>query len=602
MLRTLTVDNYALIEHLEMELGGGLNIVTGETGAGKSILLGALGLLLGTRSEAGVQGDPGRACVVEGVFAVEGYGLEAFFEENDLDYADQTTVRRVISASGKSRAYVNDLPVGLAVLRELADRLIDIHSQHENLLLKGEAFRMSVVDTAAGQNDLVARYGEEYRTWRRLEKELAAARAEVSESRRDEDWLRHQADELASLKLRAGEGEALEAEQRELAHSDEIREAIGLCASELGADEGGVVQRVKYLRQVIERVRKTYPRAAEFAERLGSTYLELHDMERELASEYERVPSDPARLDVVSARLDTIWDLQRKHRVQSVEQLIDTQRDFEARLAAIDSSDDHLAGLAREVSEHEQRVRELAARLSEGRRRAAVSLGADVEKILGGLGMAENQFVVEVSPAGGVAGSKPAAGAIGGGADPAAGSGGAKSGASGVSCAGGGGGVAGELRPGGVDSGAGELRPSGADEVRFLFTANASVAPRPIEKIASGGEISRVMLALKTLSARASGRPTVVFDEIDAGVSGRVADAMGEVIARLADGCQVLNITHLPQIAAGRGEHFLVYKEGGATRIRKLTDEERVREIAGMLSGNVVTDAALQHARQLLTD
>ncbi len=544
MLRSLTVENYVLIEHLEMDFGPRLNIITGETGAGKSILLGALGLLLGTRGESGVLGDPQKNCVVEGVFEVE--GLEHFFAENDIEFAPLTTVRRVILAGGKSKAFVNDLPVTIAVLRELGERLIDVHSQHENLLLKGDAFRTSIVDVAAGQGESVGRYGEIFSHWRGLSRQLEERRESFAAARRDEDYVRHQFAELAALKLRAGEQQELEAEQQQLAHADEIREALGLCVDELSADDGGILGRVKFMRQAVERVQNIHPSAKEFSDRLNSVYLELHDLEREMSGECERVEGNPERLDTVNRRLDAIWSLERKHRVDSVEELLALQEQLDAQLQAIDNSDEELKRLEGEVATVHREVRALAEKISEGRKKAAAVVAAHVENTLKELGMAGAKFVVEVCP---------------------------------------------------VD----DLRPNGADEVRFLFASGSSSTPRPVEKIASGGEISRVMLALKTLSARVKGQPTVVFDEIDAGVSGRVADAMGRVIGELAQSCQVVNITHLPQIAAGKGEHFVVYKEGGSTKIKPLSGDERVAEIAKMLSGNTVTDAAVKQARELLS-
>ncbi len=546
MLRSLSVENYALIDRLDMTLGPKLNTVTGETGAGKSILLGALGLLLGTRGEAGVQKDPSRACVVEGVFELAGYGLEPFFEENDLDFSPESTLRRVISTSGKSRAYVNELPVALGVLKALSDRLIDIHSQHENLLLRNDAFRTSILDVAAGQAPVVKRYGERFAAWRGLLKELAEARAAAAEARSDEEWLRHQADELAALRLVAGEEAELETEQRELSHSDELREAFGLVANELGADETGVVARLKALRGALDKVSRIHAGAADFAQRLGSAHLDMRDLEREAVAEYERVEGNPERLATVIARLDTIYDLQRKHRVNSVAELLELQARFEEQLDGIEHSGSRVTELEAAAESSGAAVRELAAQISEGRRGAAPQVESAVEQMLRRLGMAEARLVVELSEAA-------------------------------------------------------ALRANGGDEVRFLFTANGGMAPRPIEKIASGGEISRVMLALKTLSARSTGQPTVIFDEIDAGVSGRVADAMGEVIAELGAHCQVLNITHLPQVAAKHGAHFLVYKQDGATHIRTLSPDERVAEIAKMLSGSTVTAAAIHQARELLS-
>ncbi|MDR2891036.1 MAG: DNA repair protein RecN [Alistipes sp.] len=546
MLKKLSVENYALIDRLDMEFGVGLNTVTGETGAGKSILLGALGLLLGTRGEAGVQKDPSRSCVVEGVFSLDGYGLDGFFADNDLEYSPEIVVRRIVSTSGKSRAYVDDLPVGLGVLRELGDRLIDIHSQHENLLIRSEGFRVGVLDGVAGQEGLMKRYVEVFAAWRETLKRLAEARRAAEETRRDEEWLRHQATELAATRLVAGEQELLEAEQRELSHSDEIGEAFGFSVGELAADETGILSRVKALRLAVERVGGIHPRAEEFAARLESVYVELQDLEREMAAERERVEGNPERLGFVVGRLDAIYALQQKHRVGSVEELLAVQASFEERLAAIDLGEERMAELEASADRNEAESRELAARLSEGRRGAAGAVSDSVVAMLRRLGMAEARFVVELSSVG-------------------------------------------------------DLRANGGDEVRFLFSSVGAMPPRPVEKIASGGEISRVMLALKSLSARSGGRPTVIFDEIDAGVSGRVADAMGDIIAELARGCQVVNITHLPQIAAKGENHFLVYKRDGSTRIRPLSADERVTEIAGMLSGSEITAAALKQAEELLS-
>lgn len=545
MLRQLSVENYALIEKLEMEFGPGLNIITGETGAGKSIILGAVGLLLGERGESGVQKDPSRNCVIEGTFSIDGYGLEPFFTENDLDYAPETVVRRIISSAGKSRAYINDLPVQLSVLRELAGRLIDIHSQHENLLLKDDRFRISILDGAAGHNGLIARYTAVYNRWKQTLNLLAEARLKVETAARDREYIGHQAEHLAAANLAAGEQEELEAEVRELSNSDEIREAIGLCAVELGGDETGIVPRLRMLGQSFQKITELYPRSAEFSERLSTAYLDLRELERELAAECERIESNPQRLEFVGQRLGTIYSLQQKHRVRSVIELIELKARFEEQLSAIEHGEETAAALESEAAALETESVEMAAEITQNRHMAVAEVEKSVVGMLRRLGIPEARMEVEITPA-----------AV--------------------------------------------LRPNGADEVRFLFTANGSVAPRPIEKIASGGEVSRVMLALKTMSARNAGQPVIIFDEIDTGVSGQVADAMGGIIAELAAGMQVINITHLPQIAAKSGEHFYVYKEGGSTRIRRLADEERVAEIAKMLSGSSVTEAAVRQARELL--
>jgi DNA repair protein RecN (Recombination protein N) len=545
MLRHLAVDNYALIDRLEMTLGPHLNIITGETGAGKSILLGALGLMLGTRGESGVLKDPARNCVVEGTFALDGYGLELFFAENDLEYDSETTIRRIVSPSGKSRAYINDLPVQLTVLRELAGRIIDIHSQHENLLLQHEGFRTSILDGAAGQGALVKHYGVVYAEWKQALRQLAEARIKVETARRDEEYIRHQVNELASAHLVADEQEALEAEERELTGSDEIREVLGATATDLGADETGIVPRLKTHNHALEKIAPIYPRGAEFAERLGSVYVELRELEREMAAEIERIEANPERLAKLGERLDTIYTLQQKHRVRTVAELLELQQQFESRLHIMERSDEAIAELEATVLARQTEALELAAAITAARRKVASVVEESVVGMLRRLGIPEARLTVEITLAA-------------------------------------------------------DLRPNGADEVRFLFSANASVAPRPIEKIASGGEVSRVMLALKTLSAKNAGQPTIIFDEIDTGVSGQVADAMGDIIAELAGEMQVVNITHLPQIAAKTGVHFHVYKEGGATHIRTLSPDERVEQIAAMLSGSTVTAAATRQAQELL--
>jgi DNA repair protein RecN (Recombination protein N) len=545
MLRHLAVDNYALIDKLEMTLGPHLNIITGETGAGKSILLGALGLMLGTRGEAGVQKDPERNCVVEGVFALDGYGLEPFFATNDLEYDPTTTIRRIISPSGKSRAYINDLPVQLTVLRELAGRIIDIHSQHQNLLLGDDRFRTSILDSMAGQADLVKRYGEVYTGWKQTLRQLAEARLLAETARRDEEYIRHQANELASARLVVGEQEALEAEERELTGSDEIRGVLGAAVTDLGADETGIVARLGLHRHGLDKIAEIYPRGAEFAERLGSVFVELSELEREMTAEVERIEANPARLATVTARLDTIYSLGQKHRVRTVAELIDQQHKYEEQLRTIERGDEDLARLEATATARHSEALELVTAITSARRKVAPVVEQSVVAMLRRLGIPEASLVVEITPAS-------------------------------------------------------ELRANGADEVRFLFSANASLEPRPIEKIASGGEVSRVMLALKALSAKNAGQPTIIFDEIDTGVSGQVADAMGDIIAELAGEMQVVNITHLPQIAAKEGVHFHVYKEGGATHIRTLSPTERIEQIASMLSGSTVTATATHHARELL--
>ena len=549
MLRRLSVENYALIDKLDLELTEGLNIVTGETGAGKSILLGALSLLLGSRGEGSILGEGDRNCVVEGVFEIEGYGLEEFFGENDLEYDPQTVIRRIVTPAGKSRAYVNDLPVQLAMLRELGRRLIDIHSQHQSLMLGSDDFRTRIVDGVAGHENLTERYKKEYGALKDAEKELARLQEEAAGSRRDEEYLRFQTEQLAAAALREGEQAELEAQLAELSHAGQIQEALARSAETLGEEETGVLSRLKAIEQEFRRIAQVYAPAPRIEERIHSSLLELRDLESELSSEADRIEADPERLARVESRLNLIYDLQQKHRVNSVEELIGLYNEYAARLAKITGSDEEIAGTERRIAALRENARKTAGQISAERRKAGTAIEGHLRKTLSELGMPSVSFTVEITPDG-------------------------------------------------------ELTPSGTDTIRFLFSANRNMAPQPVEKVASGGEISRVMLGIKSFVASRSKLPTIIFDEIDTGVSGRIADAMGRIIAALGEHMQVVNITHLPQVASKGEAHFFVYKEefagGIRTRIRRLGADERITEIAKMLSGSTVTDAALAQARLLL--
>lgn len=544
MLRRLSVENYALIDSLELELDGHLNIITGETGAGKSILLGALSLLLGAKNEGAAIKDAARSCKVEGTFDLSGLGLEPFFEENDLDYAAETTLTRLITPAGKSRSFVNDLPVSLAVLRELGSRLVDIHSQHQNLILSSESFRTSALDTVAGNGALLADYGAQYERLTAARRRLEELREAAAAGRRDEEWLRFQSEELAAAKLRAGEQAEVEAELAVLEHADRIGEAFALLLGALDEERTGVLSRLKESETALLHLRGQYPAAGDYAARLRSVLEELKDVGRSAAADAERIDADPERLQKLSARLDLLIGLQQKHRVQDEAELIALRDDVTARLAAIVHGDEAIAAAGEAVREAERTTRELAARLHEARAAAATDFAREIVSTLVPLGMPDTLFRVELTP----------------------------------------------CEPG----------RTGADTVRFLFSANRTAAPQPIERIASGGELSRVMLALKALLATRMQLPTILFDEIDTGVSGRVADAMGAIIARLAETMQVVDITHLPQVASKGRTHFVVYKREGRTQLRRLSDGERTTEIAKMLSGAEVTAAAIEQARILL--
>ncbi len=547
MIRHLSVENYALIESLEMDFGTGLNIITGETGAGKSILLGAVGLLLGDKAESGVQMDGGRNCVIEGVFDVAGLQLEEFFEQNDLDFSATTTIRRVVNASGKSRAYVNDLPVSLVVLRQIGGRLIDIHSQHQNLLIREDDFRIGVVDSVAGHEELLSQYRAVFAELGSVRRNLEKLRQQAAQGARDAEYLRFQVQELTAAALAEGEQERCEELLGELTGADTIREALEQTVYGLSQDETGVLSMLKTYYNSFVACREHYAKGVEMADRLSSVILELRDLQREAESEAQRVESDPERLEQVSRRLDLIYALQQKHGVRTVGELIELQHDFEARLSAVDSCEEQIAEMENRRMQLEAGAAELAAAISGNRTAAAPVIESQVVSLLRRLGMEDVRFCVSVTPRQ-------------------------------------------------------SLKQDGGDDVRFLFSANRTMEPRPIEKIASGGEISRVMLALKALSAGRAGIETVIFDEIDTGVSGRVADAMGEIINEMSRGCQIINITHLPQVAGKGDRHFRVYKQDGKTGIEMLDRGRRVEEIAKMLSGSDITDAALRQAENLLGD
>ena len=548
MIQRVTVENYALIRHLDITLGSGLNIITGETGAGKSILLGALGLILGNRADSAALADNVSNCVVEAEFDLSGYGLEAFFEEQELEYDTPCIVRRVITPAGKSRAYVNDLPVQLTTLKELGLRLVDIHSQHRSLLVASEDFRREVVDNFSASHALLSRYAEAYSALQSAERELAKTRAEAERNSADEEWVRYQWEQLSSAALREGELAELEQRQSELANSEEIGERIGGTVEALGAEERGVLAMLKASEQSMRHLARVWSGGDEVAERLRSVQVELKDIEATLSDALDRVDADPNALAAVEERLATIYALLRKHKVESVEELLSIQAEFGRRMELITDLDGVIARLEAEVAAARKVAQSVADELTALRQRGAEALSSGVTEMLGRLGMSGARFLCRVTPD--------------------------------------------------------VLRESGADIIEFVFSSSPTGTLLPIEKIASGGEISRVMLCLKAIAARCAKLPTIIFDEIDTGVSGRVADEMGEVITELSASMQVLNITHLPQVASKGDDHFVVYKEvtndGAESRIRRLTTDERVEEIAKMLSGSVVTDAAREQARQLL--
>ena len=545
----MSIENYALIQQLELELSPSLNIITGETGAGKSILLGALGLIMGNRADTAVLKDSGRNCVIEGLFDMGGYGLETFFDENELDYERHTVIRRIVTPAGKSRAYVNDLPVQLATLRELAAHLIDIHSQNQGVLVADGEFRIRVLDSLADNRGLRAEYGRAYRALREREQELARLREDVGRNRRDEEYMRFQWQQIAALGLHEGELQELEAEQRELSNAEGILAALSEACGLMENDETGVLAALKTAEAALQRLGGVLEGTSDLVARIHSAYVELKDVSGEVASLAGRIEDNPARLEAVDNRIGAVSDLMRRYGAASSDELLALGNDLATRLEAITDSDAEIAELEAETGALRVTAEGLAAAVTASRTEASALFDEAVGRVLARLGMPSARFVTEITPSG-------------------------------------------------------ALSPSGADSVRFLFNANGGEGLQSLERIASGGETSRVMLALKSIVARSTKLPTILFDEIDTGVSGKIADAMGRIIAELGDSMQVVNITHLPQVASKGETHFLVYKEaspsGNVTRIRLLDREARVGEIAKMLSGSEVTEAAVAQARALL--
>ena len=545
MLKSLTIENYALIDSLHVEWDEHLNIITGETGAGKSILLGALGLLLGAKNEGQATKDLERNCVVEASFDIARLDLKQLFESLDLDYEAEVTIRRVITPAGKSRAFVGDMPVQLATLKELGAHLVDIHSQHQNLILASEEFRTTTLDTLAGNQPLMEAYTAKLAALNALRSEHRAMSAEMEAARKDEEWLRYTVEEFRAAKLKEGEQAETEQTLATLESADRSGEALTTLRNALDDEELGAVVALTRSQRELEALGDRYAEGATIAERLKSLVAELKDLIATAADEAERIDADPEKLQKLSDRLNTIYSLEMKHRAESYDDLLAKAAAFEARLATIDNSDTALRELEARIAEADKECRAAAHALHEARVEVAKHLETSVVETLRMLGMEDAQFVVEVT----------------------------------------------ETEA---------YTPLGMDSIAYLFTANRTTKPGAVERIASGGELSRIMLALKALIAEKRMLPTVIFDEIDTGVSGRIADAMGDIIARLAESMQIVDITHLPQVASKSGAHFVVYKEEGRTNIRRLTKTERVGEIAKMLSGSEITDAALKQAKILL--
>ena len=550
MLKHLYIKNFTLIDVLDIDLHEGFSVMTGETGAGKSIILGAIGLLLGQRADAKSVMTGADKCVIEAQFDLSRYQLETFFNENDIEYdAHETIIRRELSASGKSRAFINDTPVSLSLLKELGEQLVDIHSQHQNLLLQKHDFQLNVVDVIANDQQLTDDYHQYYEQMQQAGRRLAAMQDSIEQSRQQADFLQFQYEELSAANLTEGELEELEQKSDTMTHSEDIKSALYTADNALTADGQGIVGQLRTAAAALHGIVKVYPGADELASRLDSCYIELKDIAQEVGSRMENIDFDPAELDIINSRIDRLYDLQKKYHADTVGQLISQRDELKQQLAAIENSDEALQELQAAHDRLEAQCKSLADKLTKERTLAARKIEKEMQQKLVPLGMPNVRFEVTVEPI--------------------------------------------------------ELNSNGQDRVSFLFSANTSTPLQPISQVASGGETARVMLSLKAMISGVVKLPTIIFDEIDTGVSGKIAEKMAEMMQDMGShGRQVISITHLPQIAALGTAHYKVTKQetpqGTVSRMQELTSEERVTEIAAMLSGSNITEAAILNAKQLL--
>lgn len=551
MLKQLYIRNFTLIDLLDIEFRPGFSVITGETGAGKSIILGAIGLLLGQRAESKAIRSGADKCVIEAHFDLSRYGMETFFKQHDIEYdAEDCIIRRELTATGKSRAFINDTPVALALLKEIGERLVDVHSQHQNLLLSKQDFQLNVVDIIANDNNEITEYRQTFNRYTDTERRLKELKEEIERNRANADFLRFQYDELNGAGLSAGEQEELEQMAGTMSHAEDIKTALYEADSILSAeDDSGIVGKLKSAMNAMSGIEKVLPASIELKSRMDSCYIELKDVSQEVGNLLESTDFNPAELDAVNNRLDKIYGLENKYQCKSVDGLLALREDLKRKLDNIENSDDTLHELQQEADSIKAECVRQAAALSKMRRKAARQIEREMLDRLIPLGMPNVRFNIQIEEE--------------------------------------------------------ALSRNGADKVSFLFSANKSTALQPVSQVASGGEIARVMLSLKAMISGAVKLPTIIFDEIDTGVSGKIAEKMALIMQQMGDSDrQVISITHLPQIAALGSTHYKVYKEetpeGTNSRMQMLTTDERIKEIAQMLSGSDVSEAAINNAKELL--
>ena len=550
MLKQLYIKNFALIDELDVNFYPGFSVITGETGAGKSIILGALGLLLGNRADLKAIKEGTNRCTIEAHFDIQRYEFQSFFDDNDIDYyADDCIIRREINANGKSRAFINDTPVALSLMKELGEQLIDIHSQHQNLLLQKDNFQLSVVDIIAKDNAVLKSYKESFDKYHKAKQVLEDTRLAIEQNRQNTDFLRYQYEELSKLQLQSGEDEVLDRESNSMQHYEDIKSALYEADENLGNEATGILARLHQCLSAVNGIAAVYPQVEETSKRLDTAYIELKDISGDIADMLGNVEYDPDELERINNRLDAIYSLEQKHHVGSVDELLALQEKYQKELDAIDNSDMTLHDLEEELDKAQQEATAQAAKLTSQRKKAILQIQDEMSSRLKPLGLPNVRFEVEMT--------------------------------------------------------AKELSADGADKVEFLFSANPGTPLRPVAQIASGGEIARVMLSLKAMLSGAVKLPTIIFDEIDTGVSGRVAEQMAVIMNQMGQAeRQVISITHLPQIAAMGSNHYKVYKEQESdntkTHMEQLDNDKRIKEIAQMLSGSNISEAAISNAKALL--
>ena len=550
MLKHLYIKNFTLIDQLDIAFHSGFSVITGETGAGKSIILGAIGLLLGNRADSKQIKQGEKKCTIEAHFDLSHYGFESFFEDNDIDFEpEDTIIRRELTASGKSRAFINDTPVSLQMMRILGEQLIDIHSQHQNLLLQKDDFQLNVVDIIAQDSAALSAYHSSYQHYKESLQRLSDLKEQIAKAQENEEFMRFQFNELESAGLVEGRQQELEQESETLSHSEDIKTAYFKADHLLNDDDNGIIYKLGESLDSLSNIENVYPKAKDVVQRLSSVHIELKDIASEVGSEVENIEFDPSRLDSINQQLDQLNTLEQKYHVSTEEELIEIRDNIAEQLQSIDNSDEELESLTKKVDEELKLCTEKAAKLTELRLKAGKIVEKEMSQRLIPLGIPNVRFKVDIT-------SKP-------------------------------------------------LSMDGADKVQFLFSANTSTAMEPVAQVASGGEIARVMLSLKAMISGTVKLPTIIFDEIDTGVSGKIAQKMALIMQEMGNNNrQVISITHLPQIAALGSSHYKVEKEetaeGTRSHMRELNQEERVCEIAQMLSGADISDAALQNARELL--